>query len=193
MFVRLTKTQLLVVDRAFAADGMGWVGQRWLNQALLLPGHTTTVEAQMPAVGWQISLSLLIELTVGPLGGNREAVTKAAFNARGRIARAVATYQAHPALFGVGLLGEHFDIIPAWTTGGAKPARLYEVLPVKNAEFVLLMPERDGRFTVWNPQPSVGRVAGVLHEAEHHAFLQVSDPAAARDAPGSDRPVPPRG
>jgi hypothetical protein len=180
VIVRLTKTQLEVVERAFADHDMGWVGERWLNRAVPLRDHTTMVECVMPAIGWQRSLTLLMELTVGPLGGNREDVTKAALNARNRIAQAVATYGAHPALFGVGLYGEHSEVIPVWVTGGIKPARLYDVTPVKNAAFIHLYPERDGPFTVWRAQRvlSVGECGSVLDEAEHLRFLAVSDPAA---------------
>jgi hypothetical protein len=178
MLTQVTIPQLEVVRRAFDDHGMSWVGEVWLDQAMLLPGHTTTVECVMPAIGWQRSLSLLIELTVGPLGGNRESVKAAAFNARNAIALAIATYQAHPALFGVGLYGAHFEVIPAWTTGGSKPARLYDVIPVKNAAFVHLYPERDGPFTVWRAQRvlSVGEGGSVLDEAEHLRFLGLSDP-----------------
>ena len=109
--------------RAFDDAGMGWVGERWLDRAVLLPDHTATFECVMPAVGWQRALSLLIELTVGPLGGNRENVRKSIFNARTKIAEALAVYCGHPALYGLGLVGPHFDVIPAWATGRVKPRR----------------------------------------------------------------------
>lgn len=189
MLVRLTTRQLDVVYHAFGDAGMGWVGDVWLDRAIMLPGHTTTVEVVMPAIGWQQSLNLLVELTVGPLGGNKENVKKAVFNTRTRIAQALAVYVAHPALFGVGLHGQHFDVIPAWATGLAKPGRLYDVMPVKNAEFVHLLPERDGAFTIWRAQHvlSVGEGGSVLDEGEHLRFLKanVSDPGSGPGGPAS--------
>lgn len=171
MIVTLTTRQLEVVSRAFTERDMDWVNDVWLWNAKPLPGHTTTMEVVMPAVGWWRAMRLLIELTVGPLGGNRPDVKRAALNARNRIAAEVARYSAHPALYGLGMVGQFYDVIPAWLTGATPPGLLYDVLP-NGATFVHLLPERDGEFTVWHAQHVLptGLTGSVLDEDEHLRF-----------------------
>ena len=175
MIVNLSSKQLDATRTALEKHGLGWVNEHWLAEPGLLYKHTDTYECLMPAIGWLKTMDALVRLTVGPLGGDRRDVKASAHTARNRIAEVLSAYVAHPAFFGVGLHGTHYDAFPAWKLPRAtKPGRLYDPFPVKNSlTFVNLIPFREGEFTIWESQAvlSLG-VTGcsVLDLDEHLRF-----------------------
>jgi hypothetical protein len=187
VIVHLTERQLDATMTAFDQFEMGWVNDYWLEESGVKSATETVRECIMPAAGWLQALNLLVELTVGPLGGNRRDTKLSATTARRKIAAALHLYAAHPALFGVGLVGTHTDVFPVWQVVGAeKPGRLYDIFPMPGAIFVHLHPMNDGPFTTWHGQHvlSIGvGLRSVLDEEEHLRF--VSGRAVAPDAPAS--------
>jgi hypothetical protein len=174
VIVHLTTKQLAATRAALDEFGLGWAREHWLAEPGLSYGHTDTYECQMPAIGWLRSMNCLVQLTVGPLGGNRQGTRGPAVSARNRIAEALSTYAAHPALFGVGLPGYHTDAFPVWEAPGVeKPGRLYDIFPIVGAQFMHLIPYRDGGFTLWEAQlviPLGHASCSVLDLEEHLRF-----------------------
>lgn len=175
MIVHLTSKQLAATRTALEMHGLGWVNGCWLAEPGLLYKHVDTYECYMPAIGWLQTMDALVRLTVGPLGGNRKDVKASAHTARNTIAEALSTYVAHPAFYGVGLIGVHYDAFPAWELPRAqKPGRLYDPFPIPGTDFVHLLPEREGEFTVWFAQatlPLSGGGCSVLDLEEHLRFV----------------------
>ena len=171
MIVHLTAKQLDATMKAFDEYDLGWINDRWLEESGVVRDRETIRECIMPAVGWLRAMSALVELTIGPLGGNRRDVKDSALAARRRIAAALHLYAAHPALFGVGLIGKHTDVFPAWVVPRAeRPGRMYDIFPFEGHDFVHLIPEPDGQFTIWRGQhvlPISGGGRSLLEEAEH--------------------------
>ncbi|HEY5727843.1 MAG TPA: hypothetical protein VIV08_04450 [Acidimicrobiia bacterium] len=145
----------------------------------------------MPAIGWQQTLAALLELSVGPLGGNRKDARHAALKARERIAEALNVYGAHPALYGVGMVGLYSDVLPVWQRPDVRaPARLYDILPMGGESFVHLVPRYDGAFTVWDavsPLPLWEgwdeRPPSVLDPTGHMAFIVKGDVTVPESTP----------
>jgi hypothetical protein len=135
-----------------------------------------------------------VRLTVGPLGGNRRDVQASAHTARNRIAEVLSMYVAHPAFFGVGLLGVHYDAFPAWKLPRAtKPGRLYDPFPVRDSTFVNLIPFREGEFTIWESQAvlSLGCTGCSVLDLDEH--LRFNGGAASPGAQASEAGASPRG
>ena len=189
MIVHLSSKQLDATRLALETHEMEWVAGRWLAEPGLLYKHTDTYECLMPAVGWLKTMDALVRLTVGPLGGNRRDVQASAHTARNKIAKALSTYAAHPAFFGVGLIGIHYDAFPAWELPRAqKPGRLYDPFPVHGGQFIHLLPERDGEFTIWfaqNTLPFSGGGCSVLDLEEHVRFVNGGAVSSSGQASGA--------
>ena len=131
MIVELTTAQVEAVTEALERCGLGWATEKWSPLWTLRGGRTATYECLMPAIGWQQTLAALLELSVGPLGGNRADARHAALKARERIAEGLNVYGAHPALYGVGMVGLHSDVLPVWQRPDVRPpTRLYDILPM---------------------------------------------------------------
>jgi hypothetical protein len=182
MLVDLTAAQADAVTTALSACGFGWAAQRWSPLWTLREGRVSMLECLMPAIGWQQTLTALVEVSVGPRGGNRKDAATCALNARQRIAHALSTYAAHPALYDVGLLGIYDDVIPAWRL--ASPRRWgqrYSIFPGTGEEFVHLIPNTGPRYTEWKASPARWTQPGptVLDPDEHWRWI-----TARESAPG---------
>jgi hypothetical protein len=185
MLVDLTAAQADAVVTALSACGFGWAAQRWSPLWTLREWRVTVMECLMPAIGWQQTLTALVEVSVGPRGGNRKDAATCALNARQRIAHALSTYAAHPALYGVGMLDVHDDVIPAWRLASPRrEGQRYSIFPGTQDEFVHLIPTNDGRFTRWEAIPARWTQSGptVLDPDEHWRFLLTDRESAPDDS-----------
>ena len=177
MLVDLSTAQAEAVTVALRASGYRWAAERWPPTWTIRDGRTATYECLMPAAGWQATLGALVELSIGPRGGNRKDAPTCALNARQRIAKALSEYNAHPALFEVGLPGNHADVFPVWRLASRHPLqRSYDIYPTgypTMATFVHLVPSYDGRFTTWEAVLALWHRRGpnILNPEEHLRFV----------------------
>jgi hypothetical protein len=167
MDVRLTTTQRNAI-RWLHQDGWDEV-RDWLGEAEQPWGTAQSWDCTMPAIGWKRVLQALDELVVGPRGGVRRAARSALVNARHRIAKQLATMEAHPALRGVAVPETSTVAIPAWWDG-----ERWSIYPLTGEKMVILFPSREEwggmMVTQWHPALPAG--TGLADEAAHRVFVK---------------------
>lgn len=166
MIVVLTPTQLVRLCEVLEQTDNHWIVDEWL---------IGVYQAELPFIGWSLCLELLLEATIGPAGGNRKGVLRSVLRARRRIAEALALRVAHPALSGLGLPGQHYEVIPAWGFGEPTPT-VFSPRPIEGGEFFALVPEERDGFTWWKPEPVQGG-RRLLDPEAHWRFVREGRPA----------------
>lgn len=134
------------------------------------------VDTAMPAVAWRLVDSILFDHCFDARGFRTRDVRNVDLNAMKAVRRALNARESHPALYGVGAVGQVAELIPAWKfLAPDDDGRIYSPYPVMGSQFTILAPEMSevgGRqITVWVRAERAWE-RPLLDEREHWRFVQ---------------------
>lgn len=177
MILRTTKCRLEHMRRA------AWITPGSATDALerelsfVVGNGTTPVAKREGDISYQAALRLHASMMHMVYTGNdtlRRGLSSSVSGAFKDLSHAIGTYSRHPAWRGVGLLGHHPEVFPAWWTADG-----YSPRPLTNGRFVILAPVwhcdpayPTERFTLWSePTPDAAPEGRLLNAEIHEAFV----------------------
>ncbi len=152
MRVRLTNGQVNTCEQAFEgdADDLAFFRERMVR------ANRTQLSVDGPYTMWLMIRDWLMEAGVNAKGKKERGVPARIVSALQAVTSATNAYARHPAMFGQGLLGHHFDIFPVWLVLDAGPrSPIWSPEPTRNTgAFTILVPSWHGtanqQITAWS-------------------------------------------
>lgn len=100
------------------------------------------VDTAMPAMAWHMVDGVLFEHCYDARGFRSRDVRNVDLNAMKAVRRALNARESHPALFGIGAVGQIAEMIPAWKFPGPDASgKMYTPYPCRSMPFVVLAPD----------------------------------------------------
>lgn len=177
MRVRLTNGQVNTCEQAFEGD----MDDLDFFRADMRRANRTQLEVDGPYTMWVKIRDWLMEAGIDARGKKQRGAPARIVSALQAVTSATNAYARHPAMYGNGLLGHHFDIFPVWLELDVGPrGRMWAPAPSRGATgaFTILVPSwhgtADQQITAWSSGSAEDCVDQRLaSESVHRRFQDV--------------------